>query len=203
MGRLNEWNDIASTVGNIRKDFAHPDKKQHRKRRAEGGTEAGTLNPLIGEAVLDTRRAQGVSGIIDWGKVEVQDWTTATRNSINHARIREISKDFSDKEILYEPEHGSKDTSTCTSSVRISSHHSGATEFHERSRKCSTPTQKKGYYDGPYKAMPFVGGRALPIHGDLENDGDFRILGHWELNFGHFGGGGQDQICVACACKPS
>ena len=54
-----------NTVGNIRKDFAHSDKKQHRKRRAEGRIDAGILKPLIGDAVLDTRKAQDASGIID------------------------------------------------------------------------------------------------------------------------------------------
>ena len=40
------------------------------------------------------------------------------------------------------------------------------------------------------------------IQGDVENDDDFRILGQWELNFGHFGGG-QGRFHFACACKPS
>jgi hypothetical protein len=88
VGRFNEWNGIASTVDTIRKDFAHSDKKQHRERQAEGGIEADILKPLIGDAVLDTRRAQDASGIIDWDWVEVQDWTTATPSSLNHARIR-------------------------------------------------------------------------------------------------------------------
>ena len=42
----------------------------------------------------------------------------------------------------------------------------------------------------------------VPLQGDVENDDDFRILGQWELNFGHFGGG-QDRFHFACACKPS
>ena len=40
------------------------------------------------------------------------------------------------------------------------------------------------------------------LQGDVENDDDFRILGQWELNFGHFGGG-QGRFHFACACKPS
>ena len=42
----------------------------------------------------------------------------------------------------------------------------------------------------------------MRMQGDVENDGDYRILGQWELNFGHFGGG-QDRFHFACACKPS
>ena len=134
VGKLNERNDIATAVGNIRKDFAFSDNKRHRKRRAEGGIDASTLQPLIGDTILDTRKAQDASGIIDWDKAEVQDWTKATPNSLNHPRIREISQNFKDKEILYESEHGAKDTSQCTNRVRVSSHHSGATEFHEKAR---------------------------------------------------------------------
>ena len=134
VGKLAEWNDIASAVDNIRRDFAFSNNKQHRKRRAEGGIDASTLQPLIGDTILDTRKAQNASGIIDWDKVEIQDWTKATPNSLNHPRIREISQNFKDKEILYESEHGVKDTSQCTNSVRVSSHHSGATEFHEKAR---------------------------------------------------------------------
>ena len=40
------------------------------------------------------------------------------------------------------------------------------------------------------------------VQGDVENDDDFRTLGQWELNFGHFGGG-QGRFHFACACKPS
>ena len=134
VGKLNEWDDTATAVDKIRKDFAFSDDKRPRKCRAEGGTDASILQPQIGDTILDTRKAQGASGIIDWDKVEVQDWTRATPSSLNHPRIREISHNFSDKEILCESEHGVKDTSTCTSSVRISSHHSGATEFHEKAR---------------------------------------------------------------------
>ena len=71
--KLNEWDDIATAVDNIRKDFAFSDNKRHRKRRAEGGIDANVLKPLIGDTILDTRKAQGTSGIIDWDKVEVQD----------------------------------------------------------------------------------------------------------------------------------
>ena len=73
VGKLTEWNDIASAVDNIRKDFAFSNNKQHRKRRAEGGIDASTLQPLIGDTILDTRKALNASGIIDWDKVEVQD----------------------------------------------------------------------------------------------------------------------------------
>ena len=134
VGKLNEWDDIAKAVDNIRKYFALSDNKRHRKRRAEGGIDASILQPLIGDTILDTRKAQDASGIIDWDKVEVQDWTRATPNSLNHPRMLEISHNFNDKEILYEAEHGVKDTSTCINSVRISSHHSGATELHEKAR---------------------------------------------------------------------
>ena len=134
VGKLTEWNDIASAVDNIRKDFAFSNNKHHRKRRAEGGIDASTLQPLIGDTILDTRKAQDASGIIDWDKVEIQDWTKATPNSLNHPRIREISQNFKDKEILHESEHGVKDTSQCTNSVRVGSHHSGATEFHKKAR---------------------------------------------------------------------
>ena len=49
--------------------------------------------------------------------------------------IQEISKDSKDtKKMLYEAKHGVKDTSTCSNSVRISSHHSGAIESHEQKR---------------------------------------------------------------------
>ena len=42
----------------------------------------------------------------------------------------------------------------------------------------------------------------LQLQGDVENDDGFRILGQWELNFGHFGSG-QGRFHFACACKPS
>lgn len=134
---------MADATEKIRKDFAHANDERHRKRRAEGGIDAETLQPLIGDTILDTRKAQSASGVIDWSKVEVQDWTTATPNSMNHPRIQEISRDFKDKQILYEAKHGVKDTSSCSNSVRISSHHSGAIEFHEKvSRKQTDITRK-------------------------------------------------------------
>lgn len=135
VGNLKEWDDIAEAIDNIRKDFAHSNNERHRKRRAEGGIGAEVLRPLIGDTILDTRTAQDASGIIDWSKVTVQDWTKTTPNGMNHTRIKEISTDFKDKEILYEAEYGVKDTSTCSNSVRISSHHSGAIEFHEKARE--------------------------------------------------------------------
>ena len=73
VGKLAEWDDIASAVDGIRKDFAFSNNKRHRKRRAEGGIDASTLQPLIGGTVLDTRKAQNASGIIDRDKVEIQD----------------------------------------------------------------------------------------------------------------------------------
>jgi hypothetical protein len=68
VGKLNEWDAIATAVDSIRKDFAFSDNKRHRKRQAERGIDAGILQPLIGDTILDTRKAQDASDIIDWGK---------------------------------------------------------------------------------------------------------------------------------------
>ena len=141
VGKLNEWNDIASAVDNIRKDLAHSDNKRHRKRRAEGGIDASILQPLIGDTVLDTRRAQDASGIIDWSKVTVQDWTKSTPNAAKHTNIATLAENFSDKEILYEWEHGVRDTSKCSNSVRVSSHHNGVYEHQKQVHKRHAATE--------------------------------------------------------------
>ena len=196
VGRLKEWKGVESAVKSIQKDLTHSDDPRHRPRRAEGGVDAEILAPLIGDTILDTRAAQGKGGTIDWTKVTVQDWTTPTPNAAKHTNIAARATNFKDKEILYEWEHGVRDTSTCSNSVRVSSHHSGVYEHQKQARKPHaafkphpnkqtprtgltpntnaphkhTPPQvtdmlskEKDYYDGPYKQMPFVGGRALPV----------------------------------------
>ena len=56
----------------------------------------------------------------------------------------------------------------------------------------------------PFFVLSFVSCSVVGfgLQGDVGNDDDFRILGQWELNFGHFGGG-QGRFHFACACKPS
>ena len=61
----------------------------------------------------------------------VQDWTTPTPNAAKHTNIAARATNFKGKEILCEWEHGVRDTSTCSNSVRVSSHHSGVYE-HQR-----------------------------------------------------------------------
>ena len=135
VGRLKEWKEVEKAVRSIHKDLTHSDDPRHRPRRAEGGIDAEVLAPLIGDTILDTRAAQGKGGTIDWTKVTVQDWTTPTPNAAKHTNISEISSNFKDKETLYEWKHGVHDTSTCSNSVRVSSHHSGVYEHQKQVHK--------------------------------------------------------------------
>ena len=137
VGKLKEWKEVDNAVRSIQKDLTHNDDPRHRPRRAEGGIDAEVLSPLIGDTILDTRAAQGKGGTIDWTKVTVQDWTTPTPNAAKHENIAERAKNFKDKEILYEWQHGVRDTSKCSNAVRVSSHHGGVYEHQKQVPKIS------------------------------------------------------------------
>ena len=100
VGWLKEWKEVDNAVKSIRKDLKHSDDSRHRPRRAEGGIDAETLAPLIGDTILDTRAAQGKGGTIDWTKVTVQDWTTPTPNAAKHTNIAARAANCKDKEIF-------------------------------------------------------------------------------------------------------
>ena len=83
---------------------------------------------------------------------------------MNHAGIARIGKDYADKEILYEMKYGVVDTSNCDNILRVSPHHNGALEQHGRVSAMLKKEAGLGYYDGPYKSVPFVGCRVLPLN---------------------------------------
>ena len=141
VGRLKEWKEVENAVKSIQKDLTHSGDPRHRPRRAEGVIDA-EVAPLIGDTILATRAAQSSGGTIDWTKVTVQDWTTPTPNAAKHTNIAERATNFKDKEILYEWKHGVRDTSTCSNSVRVSSHHGGVYKHQKQVRKLTPPPNR-------------------------------------------------------------
>ena len=164
VSELKEWDEVKKAITDARADFDHKGKAGHRRRRTERVIPVEVLRPLIGNVVLDTRRAQSEDGTIDWSKVVALDTTHVTPNAMNHAGIAKIGKDYSDKEILYEMKNGVVDTSDCDNILRVSPHHNGAMEQHEQVSAMLKKEAGLGYYDGPYKSVPFVGCRVLPLN---------------------------------------
>ena len=83
---------------------------------------------------------------------------------MNHAGIARVGKDYGDKEILYEMKNGIVDTSECDNILRVSPHHNGAIHEHKQVSAMLKKEAELGYYDGPYRAVPFVGCRVLPLN---------------------------------------
>ena len=164
VSKLKEWDEIKLATSDARTDFKHAGKAGHRRRRTERVIPVEILRPLIGSVVLDTRRAQTKNGDIEWSKVVVLDTTAVEPNAMNHAGIARVGKDYSDKEILYEMKHGIVDTSACDNILRVSPHHNGAIHEHKQVSVMLKKEAELGHYDGPYRAVPFVGCQVLPLN---------------------------------------
>ena len=164
VSKLKEWDDIRKATSDARADFRHKSDAVHRRRRTERVIPVEVLGPLTGNVVLDTRQAQTEDGEIDWSKVVVHDTMAVTSNAMNHKDIARVGKYYDDKEILYEMKCGVVDTSDCDNILRVSPHHNGAIQEHEQVSAMLKKEAALGYYDRPYRSVPFVGCGVLPLN---------------------------------------
>ena len=151
-------------TSDARTDFKHAGKVGHRRRRTERVIPVEVLKPLIGNVVLDAQQAQTKDGDIEWSKVVVLDTTAVESNAMNHAGIARVGRNCGDKEILCEMKNSIVDTSECDNILRVSPHHNGAVQEHKQVSAMLKKEAELGYYDGPYRSVPFIGCRVLPLN---------------------------------------
>ena len=97
---------------------------------------------------------------------------------------------------------GVVDTSDCDNILRVSPHHNGAIQEHEQVSAMLKKEAKLGYYDGPYRSVPFVGCRVLPLNVviQIRPDGTLKYIICRDGGWDHDGDSPND--CIDMSQQP-
>ena len=147
VGRLKEWKEVENAVRSTQKDLTHSGDLRHRPRRAEGRRrDRRRRGTCATHRRHDTRHQSSTKQRrhhrLDQGGGPRLDDADAKRSKA-HKHRRESNKPCNklqrQRNFIRVETRSKRDTSTCSNSVRVSSHHGGVYEHQKQVRKPTPP----------------------------------------------------------------